>query len=200
MLFLRLEYVTSTVVAATSGISEDLLRQIQRELQEFCNTTQIAIQEDGAEVLLREFLTVGQSIYFFFNGDLSSEDSPCYLFAGKSKQKKVYEAIKQQLTGYFHTLEEEGLPYQRLNEVLWMLAYPVSRVDQKLYWITHRFSAEGVYLVNQFEVATAIPEQQTVKVENIPRPVRRVGWAFPGHGPLWLSIPQSTFEGHSLRP
>lgn len=188
---------TSTLVASSSGIPEHLLQQVQREMQELFNTTQIPLHENGPEMLLREFLTVGQSIYFFFNGDLSSEDSPCYQLAGISKQKKVYEAIQQQLTAYFHALEEGGLPYQRLNEILWMLAYPVSRIDQKLYWITQRFSSESGLLVNQFELATVLPEQQTVKVENIPRPVRRVGWAFPEHGPLWLSIPRNKFENTS---
>ena len=139
----------------------------------------VALNEEGAEVSIRDYLTIGQSLYFFVNSEHDAH----------SKQ-----LLKEKFARYINYASEEGSPYLRLNEILWFVTVPFCDLSSHLYWMTHTFKLEGVRLTDEFELHTVRPERKRVCLDGVVRTVFRMGWAMPEAGPQWVDIDRGLFD------
>lgn len=80
---------------------------------------------------------------------------------------------------------------KHLEQSLNTLGYIESEIGKPFYWLTYSTSFDDYAksgISHLIKVSIKLPEIESVKIDNIKRPVIRVGWPFSGHGVLWPDI------------
>ena len=175
---------------AADDIPVTVLQAVGARQDELFCAYEVALGESGPSVPLRDFLTLGQALYFF----VTSESNLNVKTGRPLGEERRREVLRERLADFLDWTEERAEPYQRLNEILWYITLPFSELGSHLYWMTHQFTVEGVRLNNRFELHAERPERRRVRLDGIARSVFRVGWALPGAGPVWVAIDRFLFD------
>ena len=175
---------STAMVAASDDVSASVLKEARMLQDSYFNAYGVEVYQDGPEVSMRDYLTVVQSIYFFLTADpVASLD----------------ETLQGKFKDVIQWIAKDCAPYERLDDLLWFTALPLSDLARRLYWIQYKLVVEGGQIVNQFALHTVRPAQKKVCIDGKSRTVFRVGWAMPGSGPSWSEIDASLFDDPRAR-
>jgi len=168
--------------AATPGVPSEVLYKAGKLLKDYLNSQEIVFLDEGKgpKITLADFLSAGQTIYFFLN-------SEC--FGSKSL------LLKERFAEFTELFERDKAPYYKLNEIFLYISMRISTLDKGLYWLEHKVAQKDMHVVNQFNVHAFRPEQTKVVINNKARTALRVGWGYPNNGPNWKEIKSKLFEG-----
>lgn len=165
----------STLIANSSEVPLSVLKNVREVQEKFLNEFKFTFTgtADGMPVTMRDFLSIGHTLYYFITSEKSPHSS---------------SILKQRFAEYIELMESDPFPFSHMYEALWQACLEESTLDTKMYWIDHGYKIKGMRLTDHYELHSVRPEQKKVKIDDIFRKVIRVGWARPIEGPEWVSI------------
>lgn len=175
-------------MADLDHVPASIRKELRQRHDELLSTYEVTLCENGPSASLRDFLTYGQTLYFFITSDYSIN-----LKKGKVAEGCRPEVLRERLAHFVEWLEERVEPYQRLVLSLWHATLPYNDLTRQLYWIDYRFTVENVRINHTFEVRTMRPERRVVCLDGKNRSVFRVGWVMPKNEPEWISLDRRLF-------
>ncbi len=179
-------------IIASPGCSvpASILNEARQKLKAITKNMTISVIPAKLEVSLDDFFTMVLTASLIL--PWSFENNP-----------GVSESVKLKSAEFNATLEDT---LRTANEKIYnvLLAFGLCENDMgKIqYYLTHNFTTNASLengLGNSITISTYKIESSSIIVDNIPRPVIRVGYAFPDFGIDWVSIEASDlkFAGYS---
>ncbi len=175
----ELRFRNGNVVPVTSDIPASALTFARVYLDKALSTYNTELYEGGPTIPLRDFVSFGQTLYFFLSAEGTYQPS---------------EILRQRFDHYIKSIEKEGIPYYKIHDALWFSILGISEMDSRLYWMNHKFVNDNDYPSNQFQLHSVRPPQKRICINGKSRIVYRAGWAVPNDGPIWLTLDKSLFD------
>ncbi|MCJ7448705.1 MAG: hypothetical protein MUO72_13545 [Bacteroidales bacterium] len=176
------------IVSDGSDISIELRRDIRQILLEWIKSTKINLLPDKLDITLNEFYTVGITMYALYNG-LSNESIE---YVSRFKR-----GLNDFFTGFDNLFNQSEA---NLFESLKAFGIISSDIRNSLYWVENQLAEspdQRTGVDNLIIFHSGKLESVTVKINGKIRPLKRVGFAFPREGIIYLTIKPSVLEINS---
>jgi hypothetical protein len=107
-------------------------------------------------------------------------------------EKRVSESVKLKAAEFNASLQDTiRIATEEIYHLLLAFGFCENDISKTQYYLNHEFSLNPSLtngLGNTIEIKTCKIQSSSLIVDNIPRPVLRVGYAFPNFGIDWISI------------
>lgn len=178
------------VVADGNNVPDEIVNEAKWVLSAYTKKEKIAIIPNGFEITLDEFYTIALTIRYLYN-NVDSVNLPYAV--------RLRTGLQDFVTNIENTYLQADI---QLYEILCAFGLGFCDVGNSLYWFNHEIKCtpDFVGLQNILNIFSHETESTRVEINEHPRPIKRVGWAFAFTGLDWITLKPSVFKIKSPFP
>jgi len=181
-LYLKRNHSLKVVEAKGHSIPKEVLNEIKAFVSKWTKDETIEYSLFPLKTTLDEYFTVGQSIVTL------SRTIDKFKFPDIEKVKSV-------LIKFQNDEEIFRNAFFQLNNSFIAMANCVMNIRNRFYWMNMGVAlADNGGMNYLVEIYTGVPTSINIKIDEKPRPVTRLGWAYPVTGIVWVTIKPSLLK------
>jgi len=172
------------VVADGNNVPSKIVNEAKWLLSAFTKDKKIAITPNGFEITLDEFYTIALTIRYLYD-QVVSFNLP------------YADSLKTGLQDFVTNLENAYFQANtKLYEILCVFGLSFCDIGKSLYWFQYEIECTPnfVGLQNILHMFSHETASTRVVINEHPRPIKRVGWAFAFTGLVWNTLKPSVFK------